>query len=153
MHSQTHLIIDARDRDSVLAVLVHEIASQAWFGSLPSERLWLRHYLNDLYDRGLVYGDQLASVGLAAAKHRKRAAPAGNSRRRIGVFTSEDISVMRSLFSLANKGARHPVDSKEARALARRVMFVFRNGCEDPLKALDIIAAAQRRRPPTSSYR
>lgn len=141
MDSQSHLVVDPQERDAVLAGLVDEIASHSWFGSEPSERLWLRQYLKNLYDRGLVYGDKLASVGMAAAKHRRRATPFDDSRRRQGTFMPDDISVMRSVFDLANQTPRYHRDSEEARALARRIIHLFRNGCDDPAKALAIIAA------------
>lgn len=64
--------IQKHRKSEIIEQIVKAIAARSWFGNQLSNRTWLRDYLSNLYDHGLVLQDELGLCGIAAAKHRFR---------------------------------------------------------------------------------
>lgn len=130
--------IPKNEKHEALGRITDAIASQSWFGSRPVDHRWLFDYLSSLYDLGLVLQDELALCGLAAAKHRFRRDDA-NPGSKGGIYLPEDITVMSAIFGLANQHPTAPADGDAARALARRIMRLYKAGFHDPADVLQLV--------------
>lgn len=134
--------IPKNEKYEALDRITDAIASQSWFGSRAVDRSWLLDYLTRLYDLGLVLQEELALCALVVAKHRfRRGDP--DTGGKADIYLPEDITVMSAIFGLANQNPTAPNDSDAARALARRVMRLYRAGLHDPADILQSLEAGR----------
>lgn len=139
MHPEILQVVEDAYRDRAIRCIVEAIAYEPWYGIDASDVQWLRDYLSNLYNRGLVQRPQLELCGLAAARHRK-GVHFGDERKSEGALSADDVLLLRAICFLADRGAGTQTDSAESEARCRRVFRLYLTGHRDPAEILALVS-------------